>query len=317
MNNRNNSIDLLKLFLILFVIVAHMLPYKFDLEYQTNIATTIHSLARCVVPLFFIITGYFISNKINDLEKLKTIVSRFLKMFVVWQILYGYLAYQLYKNNSFSTQKLILSIFYGFGHLWYLNALILGLILIYFTRKYNITLKLILAISLIIIGYILQQLYILKLFTENQVSIYTMIGTSKNFLFYGFPYILIGTIIEQLKCSNLKLKILFFLSCNFLETIIYQKLNINLPNIYISTIPLSIFIFKYIITQESKIKFSLNPKMLLGAYLIHFYPVYYMVTLIPANTFFVTLLKMFLVLIITLILFSILNIIDKKLKILF
>lgn len=317
MHNRNNSIDLLKLILIFSVIIAHVLPYKYDSEYQTYIAIIIHGCIRCVVPLFFIITGYFIKNKINDSEKIKLILLRFLKMFVIWQILYSYLAYLLYKNNLFSNQKMIYSLLYGFGHLWYLNAVGLGILLLYLSKKLKTKNKLILAITLILLGYIFQILFEIKYLSNSMIMLHDSIGTTRNFLFFGFPYLLIGTIIENIKLKHTKFGMLFFLFCMIIEAIIYKLQNINIQNLFIFAIPTSIFIFKFILSYKKQTNLKQNPKMLLGIYLIHFYPVFYLTTIFPNNTIQITILKIFLVSIISSILFIIINFIDKKLKIFF
>jgi len=314
---RNKSIDILKIVLMIYVILVHLMPYKFDSEFQTTIATIFHAVARIVIPLFFIITGYFIKNKINDSNRIKENIFKFIKMFIIWQIIYGYLVYLLYKNNLIPNDQLLLSLFYGFGHLWYLNALFLGLILLYFTRNIKLNFKLYLAVGLIVIGYILQMLFELKYFSISQIFIYNLIGTSRNFLFLGFPYLLIGTIIQDLKIKKLKLGIFIFLTCIILEAFIYKTHNINISNLFISSIPLSIFVFKYLLSLNVESNFSLNPKLLLGTYLIHFYPVFYLTIYYPENTLVIVFLKILLVALITFIVFYFLNLIDKKIKLLF
>ena len=317
MKERNKSIDILKLILIALVVTVHLLPYKFDSQYQTNIAYIIHSLGRVVVPLFFIISGYFIKDKIENFNTIRKISFRFFKMFVVWQLIYSYIIYLLYSNNSLSNQQLYTGIIYGFGHLWYLNATFLGVFLVYFMNNLSITVKLFTAITLILIGYTLQLSLELKFLTSNVIAVYNIIGTSRNFLFFGFPYLLIGTIFDKISLQKVDQSLLFFLFCLIIEGFIYLYFKINVSNIYISAIPLSIFIFKYVLQSDKKIRINVNPKLLLGTYLIHFYAVFYLTIYYPKFSFGASIIKILLALLITIPLFYLLNFLDKKIKLLF
>jgi hypothetical protein len=89
--------------------------------------------------------------------------------------------------------------------------------------------------------------------------------------------------------------------------------------LYIFSLPFTIALMKYITSYKKQIEvpFTINPNLLLGMYLVHFYPVYYLTLNFPENTFGVVLLKLLFVIITSYIIFRILDLINKKIKILF
>ena len=65
-NKRNYSIDVLKFFCILGVIIIHTHPFanvQESIFLGEYIATIINIIPRVCVPLFFISTGYFFYKK--------------------------------------------------------------------------------------------------------------------------------------------------------------------------------------------------------------------------------------------------------------
>jgi|LakMenEpi03Aug12_release.lakeMendotaPanAssembly.Ray.scaffolds.fasta_scaffold05370_12 surface polysaccharide O-acyltransferase-like enzyme len=314
MNNRNVALDLLKFFLILGVFIGHIMPYKFDIEWQTYISVILHSLARTVVPLFFIISGYFLKKKLDDADAIFAYVKRYFVMFIIWQLIFAYPMYTFYINQLVDNTTTIQTVLYGFGHLWFLNALFLGVILVYYTRQLHVNLKLNLAITLLFIGIILQNIPL----PEEFRSIYNWIGTSRNFLFFGFPYLMIGTILNQINFKHSKQIIIFFGLLVIFEGFYYHNHN-GISNLYIFSLPFTIALMKYITSYKKQIEvpFTINPNLLLGMYLVHFYPVYYLTLNFPENTFGVVLLKLLFVIITSYIIFRILDLINKKIKILF
>lgn len=317
MTSRNVAIDIYKLVLVFFVVVAHLLPYTFENEKLSYVSYLIHGICRTVVPIFFIISGYFFSKKVETFDKIKPALIRFFKMFVIWQIIYSYLTYLLYKNGLIHIEDIFINAIFGFGHLWYLSALFFGFYLTYLTRNLTIKTKTLLAITLVIIGFTFQVIFELKLLPSYLTIIYKYIGTTRNFMFFGFPYILLGTLVSKLKIkANL-----FTITCLFLlvlcEALIYKILKMNISNFFITALPFSLYSFYYVNLKKVKINLNINPKLVLGIYLIHFYPVFYLTLNYPFNDVVSVILKIIITLLSSTVIFFILNKFDKKLKILF
>lgn len=317
MQERNNSIDILKLILIVMLVSGHLMPTKFEPEYQTFLITIYHGVARVIVPLFFIMSGYFINNKINDINKLKGAFLRYFKLFLVWQLIYYPMLHTFFKNNAFTLETYTLSLIYGFAHLWYLHALSFGIILVYMTRNKSFKFKLLLALNILFIGYFIQTLFETNQLKGIYLTIYNYIGTSRNFFFFAFPYLLLGTIINQINLKNVKFMFYFLIICMIIEAFIYKHFKISYSNIFLMGIPLGLYAFKFTLLSKNNLNLKINPKMLLGMYLIHFYPIYYVTLNYPSPTFGALLIKIAIVLPVTFILFQILYLLDKRLKILF
>ena len=317
MEKRNSAVDILKLILMVMVVIGHLMPMKFEYSYQTTIALLYHSLARTIVPLFFIISGYYFRNKLYEISKFKAVLKRYLILFVVWQIIYYPLLHKFYRNDLFTLKEYLYSLFYGFGHLWYLNASILGVLLLYLIRKQSFKFKLIIAIALILSGYTYQFYFEKGWLNEEGLEIYNLLGTSRNFLFYGFPYLLLGTQVDQMKFKTSTIGLFVLIGLNITELYTCKAYGIAYSNIFLSAIPLSVYTFKFALASKSELNIKINSKMLLGVYLIHFYPIFYVVTNYKDITFEAIMLKIVIVFTSSIISFFILNKLDQKFKILF
>ena len=207
---RNNNIDFLKVLLSLFVIGAHVFPTIAINNQKSVVFFQLQGLARLTVPLFLIITGFYIRNNIFDWLKIKKMAKKLFVVFLVWQILYFKIEYDFYKLNAISTKHFFIDLVFGIAQLWYLIATALALFLVYFVRNWTYLNKMILSISLLVIGYVYQYVFELKLLNENNIIniIYPYIGTNRNFLFYAFPYLLLGTCYDFWRNFAIKYRIL-------------------------------------------------------------------------------------------------------------
>lgn len=253
---RKNSLDFLKFICAFMVVCIHI---TFPEPFKSIIAP----FSRIAVPIFFIITGYFYSfTKERNRELLQ--IKKIGVLFVFSNIVY--LLYSLFK--SFLKKETIVDFFYNIFnaktfvnfiflnesplgvHLWYLNALLYILILIYFfEKKWNRKFLYPTIPILLLINLILGKYSILILGNEFP-EVWT-----RNFLFLGLPYFLIGDLIFKMK-QKLNYPILIFstiiFSCTaFLEDCLLNNFNLNLiRDIYFSTTFLAISVF--LLTLNSK-----------------------------------------------------------------
>lgn len=313
---RNLNIDLLKVVLSFFVIVTHTLPTSGKTGIEGYFFYGLQNLARITVPIFFLFSGYFLRKNINNKQLLLKYGKRILIMFVVWQIIYFPLMLKFYSNGLVTTTRLILDTFYGIGHLWYLASTLQALFLLYITRNYSLKIKYILAFSLLIVSYLLQMQFDSNLFHNEKwiIQIYQGIGSARNFLFYAFPYMLLGTLYNEWKNQAKKLQ--FLIIPLFAVLLIegytcFFKYHLVL-NMYFSAIPICLLVLYAAIETEKQIQIKVNPTLSLGIYLTHFYAVFYMFDKIKSDSFGMICIKYSVICILTLILWYIVDKINKK-----
>ena len=179
--SRKESFDTLKFFLAFFVIVIHT-------GFTGYIGLGINAIARIAVPLFFMITGYYLPT-MND-EKFKKYIYKIIYLTVISTLFYALISYTEFGNGkffnwftqTFKIKKLCCWLFLNTtpiaAHLWYFYALLYVLIIIYTARifkKINLLYK---TIPLLFLG--------------NYIFSYFHVLFYRNFLFTGLLYVLLG-----------------------------------------------------------------------------------------------------------------------------
>lgn len=318
---RNNNIDFLKIILSFFVVAAHVFPTYEINNSKSILFFQIQGLARITLPLFLLISGFYIRNNIYDWLKIKKIAKKLFVIFIIWQLLYLKIEYDFYKLNVISTQQFFIDLFFGIAHLWYLIATVEALFLLYLVRKWSAKNKMIVAVALLIIAYIYQFTFELKILNESSFlsKIYPFIGTSRNFLFYAFPYLVIGTCYNYWKNFVVKYKfslLLFFIGL-VVESYIYVGFKASIFNIFIFPLPISMLLFSLILEKEKQIKMQGPNSLSLGIYLIHFFIVLQVFQKFTATNYSAHFIKFFIVSCITIFLWYFADKLNKKLPIFF
>lgn len=107
----------------------------------------------------------------------------------------------------------LLNIPIGYFVLWYLSGVMFGGTILYFFRNLESKYLLILAIFLYLVGYILQQIGNLHIFTGTVDKLLNWYPISRNFLFNCFPLLAIGFLIKNKNLDqkiNIPLSIVLF-----------------------------------------------------------------------------------------------------------
>ena len=249
---RNYSIDVLRVFAALAVVIVHS---GFDQK------DYFRSLIRFAVPCFFLISGYFLYAE--NYEKQKQRIKNSLKS-ITWIIIWSSLIFSIRKcpyinlNDIIGTlswwkQNLLTLLIYNenftASHLWYLSAYFNVLILLYVYiyrergRDFFGLKTLILVAILLICNLILGEFnkYLLKL----DIKLYHY----RNFLFMGLPFVLIGILIKKYEQKILSLKFVNFRNmaiCSVIISILtyleYRQTKI-IVDLYFFNIPQTIFYF--------------------------------------------------------------------------
>jgi len=134
---RNNALDAAKLLACFFIIVVHVGNYQ---EVAKPIGDFFRVSSRWALPFFFLSSGYLMGLSRNlDIEKK---VNKLISILFYSSLLYIPI---LYRNFNWDIERLAGKIISNdtlhsgtFFHLWFINALILGVILTgYFIRNVN------------------------------------------------------------------------------------------------------------------------------------------------------------------------------------
>lgn len=171
-----HSIDVAKFIMILLVVSIHMniSSCKSVNHFFTN------AIGRVAVPFFFICSGFLFLNKNNYItfDRLYQTLKRILILFVSWTIIYTLLVFCVRFNNvddAPSLWALLLRFLFlnPFGHLWYLPALMIGIVGTWFFLRYNLKkLGLILAVILYIFGMLGDLYYELSNMSRVRTSLF-------------------------------------------------------------------------------------------------------------------------------------------------
>lgn len=140
---RNHYFDLLKYLLFVFVVLIHNpLPENLWGGVWT-------AIARCAVPTYFAISGYFSKEPgKNQFEKGINFLRIFFVMNLVWYGIYTLISYSPYKElarwakldvNSKNILKcLLFGSAFGNEYLWYLHAIGMVYIVVYFAARFQL-----------------------------------------------------------------------------------------------------------------------------------------------------------------------------------
>lgn len=243
-NKRLNNLDVLKAICAFLVICIHI-------SYKDKIGNIVTPLCRIAVPIFFMITGFFYyKTSKKPLKQIKKvfvlIVLASLLYFIFEMIVSG--SPQIPSKEEIKESLLYNSSPFEF-HLWYLNALLYVLILVYIADKLKIRKFLYFLIPVLLITNLVYGEYSIELLNKNFDPIYM-----RNYLFVGLPYFLIGDLLYKTKdklAQKIPMKLLAILIPVFGYTSVMEEHILNnlgkdaVGEIYISTTFFAVAVFLF------------------------------------------------------------------------
>lgn len=135
-----SGIDIARLICSLLVVCIHTSPFGTNPAYRLPNFFLQSYIARIAVPYFFAVSGFFLFRKTTPEEFSMAPVWAFLRsmlrIYCLWSLLF--LPLKMRRTLAASTHGLVYItiscirdfIFVGFDHLWYLNALIVGVLIV-------------------------------------------------------------------------------------------------------------------------------------------------------------------------------------------
>jgi surface polysaccharide O-acyltransferase-like enzyme len=186
---RKNGIDLFRLIGAFFIITVHTTYGNLNPDYVDQIRL----LARWAVPFFFMATGYFLGNKIDNgtlpFQRIQHNVSMLITIMIVSSIVYMPVNRQI----NYKTENLLVGTYH---HLWFIGALLTGYLFIwymYFIKKN----RFLPYVSVLILG--------LAVFSDSYDQI---LGKNIEYNFYRFllsiPFMYIGILISNSNARRFK-----------------------------------------------------------------------------------------------------------------
>lgn len=293
------NLNILKYVLSILVIILHLRPF---IHYSNELDLALNNIvSRICVPLFFIITGYFVAKKGKDKSNyIDTYIKRTIPLYLMWSLIYipiilmtmiQYLTqineYIIKMNISMPLIILLIIVLLPivlivmlcysgvYYHLWYFPALMLSLfVLKKWKEKYKLNYLFIISFFLLLFGATETYYGLLPLSIKELVTYYfNIFFTTRNFLFFGLFYVVLGYkmgLKDNVYSKNCFVKLI--VSCFFLifEAIILHDFHRLDSNILLSCIPVTYYLFISVIYITNhinlKIKWSQYSKYY---YLLH------------------------------------------------
>ena len=184
---RNLQLDYLKIVMAIAVISIHT-----SISSSESLSLFIkNGPPRAAVPLFYIINGFFLFKPLQDFAKFKKLLLRILLLYGVWMLIY---------SPFYQDENVLLKIFNGFAHLWYLIHLALAMVVLYTLKRLKLTdiQLLIIALLLFFTGWTLQLIKNYN-FINLPHPLFLKDSSTRNFLFFSFPLVFLGYSMNTLR----------------------------------------------------------------------------------------------------------------------
>ena len=139
---RNYTLDYVKYFCALLIMIIHINPFKVISAQAGDI--TVNTLPRVAVPFFFIVSGYFYAKKLYGGKKpFKAYMLKLFTVYTVWSAAYALRLILIEVKNgrfalSFLKELLIKYLFFGISeHLWYCLALAVAVVFLTLLHRFR------------------------------------------------------------------------------------------------------------------------------------------------------------------------------------
>ena len=269
-------------FIVSFLIVAiHISPFaKISPEFDFFFTRI---LGRIAVPLFLMITGYYILDRaLKDKQVLVDYTKKILKIYLLCILLYLPINIYMGSFKNIDIITILKDVFINgtLYHLWYFPALIVGVwITYYLVKKLGRKKALIATILLYIIGVFGDSYYGITIMNQITKNIYefmfNIFDYTRNGLFYVPIFICLGHIIKADTRKNTKFDLLyallFFILMSVEGSILHYYNLQRHDSMYLFLIPLMYFLFCYLMVHSK----TSNKKIRnIATYIYIFHPLF-------------------------------------------
>ena len=133
------AVDFFRLLFAIGIVALHLAPMQ-DINETLNYFV-VHVLTRLGVPFFFLVSGFFLQKKIQDVQKVKAYLARIFQLYVIYTVLYlPQIVYDYRKAGSFWVWNLLdfvrnFFLVGSYTQLWYFVGLIVATLLAILAQK--------------------------------------------------------------------------------------------------------------------------------------------------------------------------------------
>lgn len=204
--------DYFRLICAIGIVALHLDPFYDINEYANFFVGSV--LTRLCVPFFFLLSGFFLKDKLSDWSRLKKYVLHLIKLYIVYTILYLPVIYRESKDNGKPFAEDVVGFirkffFVGsYGQLWYFLALIFAVVFLFvLLSKIRLDQKamMVISIALFLVGLffrvydkpirdVVDEICIVALYDS-------VFKTTRNGLFFGAPFVYWGNLIWKKNIS--------------------------------------------------------------------------------------------------------------------
>ena len=202
-------VDVVKCVMAIFVVAIHTHPQS--IIGSPSLENLILRAYQMAVPYFFVVSGFFLGNKIWGQEPLQY-VRRWLKhvfvLYAIWTVLYlPYTFYGFWIEQTrvttavivFARNFLLVGENYMSWPLWYLLGMLVAGVIIYLFLRLGLGLKpiIVCAVLLLLVGAWLDYNHDNDVMNPIVQAYFRLFKSTRNGLFQGFPYMVMGLMIAK------------------------------------------------------------------------------------------------------------------------
>ncbi len=252
------NIDKFRIIAAILVVAIHTYPLLSINETLDFLFT--HCLCRIGVPIFLMITGFFILPKaLKDRKKLINYTVKIIKIYVVCMFLYLPINIYAGKLEDVTIIEAIKDIFINgtFYHLWYFPALILGIWITYFLVKYCKPKIVAISVFLLYVIGILGDSYFgicenISVISNIYKGIFAIFDYTRNGLFYVPIFLYLGYSFSKTNYKISKRNSLIFMAISILlmlfEGLVLYHFKLQRHySMYFFLIPVMFFLFNVLL----------------------------------------------------------------------
>lgn len=192
---RNIALDILKVLLAVMVVGIH----TYFLRDINSLAEylTVNGVFRMAVPIFFLTSGfYFFQALAGDTHG--RWLKRVLMLYAFWMLFYSYFWFRPSAWSIEELWRLLLIIFLGYYHLWYVAGVIGAALMMTLMRHWRWPWMTVLVIVAYGVGTLLQYIASYQWLNDQDIDKFLAGSWShRNFLFSAFPFFCIGYFINK------------------------------------------------------------------------------------------------------------------------
>ena len=266
------AVDFFRLLFAIGIVALHLAPMQ-DINETLNYFV-VHVLTRLGVPFFFLVSGFFLQKKIQDVQNVKAYLARIFQLYVIYTVLYlPQIVYDDRKAGGFWVWNLLdfvrnFFLVGSYTQLWYFVGLIVATLLLYWLKnKLKLQDRYIAAMVLVLyaIGTI-GNAYIQPL--QDRIDVpadalaqldgkylllwlyFRVFGTTRNGLFFGLPYVFFGYLIAKnrdkiVRKNYLLLAVLSFLLMIGEAVVVHEVFGATGSDMLFALLPTSVFILLF------------------------------------------------------------------------